>query len=56
MRTTRGRLVAGTAAALLLLGGGAVTGAQLLHGAAAMERPTAGMGTGMSSAMPGMAG
>jgi uncharacterized protein (DUF305 family) len=54
MRTTRGRLVAGTAAALLLLGGGVVTGAQLLPGAAAIDRPTAGMG--MGSAMPGMAG
>jgi uncharacterized protein (DUF305 family) len=56
MRTTRGQLVAGTAAALLLLGGGVVTGAQLLPGAAAVDRPTAGMGMGMGSAMHGMAG
>ena len=56
MKMTRGRLVAGTAAALLLLGGGVVTGAQLLPGTAAMERPTAGMGQGMESAMPGRAG
>ncbi len=54
MRTTRGRLVAGTAAALLLLGGGVVTGAQLLPGTAAMERPAAVMN--MGSAMHGMAG
>ncbi len=53
MRTTRGRLVAGTAAALLLLGGGVVTGAQLLPDTAAMERPAAVMN--MGSAMHGMA-
>ena len=55
MRMTRGRLVAGTAAAaLLLVGGGVVTGAQLLPGAAAIDRPAAGMG--MGSAMRGVAG
>lgn len=53
MRTTRGRLVAGTAAALLLLGGGVATGAQLLPGAGAVDRPSTG--SGMGSAMPGMA-
>ncbi|MDP9430442.1 MAG: DUF305 domain-containing protein [Actinomycetota bacterium] len=55
MRTTRRRLIAGTAAAVLLLGGGVVTGAQLLPGAGAVDRPSAGMGMGMGSAMPGMA-
>ena len=44
--------MAGTAAALLLVGGGVVTGTQLMPGAAAMERPAAGMGMGM----PRMAG
>ena len=53
MRTTRGRLVAGTAAATLLLGGGVATGAQLLPGAGAVDRPSTG--SGMGSAMPGMA-
>ncbi len=62
MRTTHRRLIAGTAAAMLLLGGGVVTGAQLLPGAAAVDRPSAGMGMGMGmgigmgSAMPGVAG
>lgn len=50
MRTTRGRLVAGTAAALLLLGGGVVTGA------AATDRTTAGMSMGKGSGMQGMGG
>ena len=52
MRTTRGRLVAGTAAALVLVGGGVVTGA------AATDRPTAGMSMGVSegSGMQRMAG
>jgi uncharacterized protein (DUF305 family) len=54
MRTKRGRLVAGTAAAMLLLGGGAVAGAQLLPGAGAVGRPSTGMG--MGSTIPGMAG
>jgi uncharacterized protein (DUF305 family) len=56
MRTTHRRLVAGTAAAVLLLGGGVVTGAQLLPDAGAVDRPSTGMGMGMGSAMPGMAG
>ncbi len=58
MRTTHRRLIAGTAAAMLLLGGGVVTGAQLLPGAASVDRPSAGMGMGMGmgSAMPGMGG
>lgn len=50
---TGGRLMAGTAAAFLLIGGGAVTGAHLMPGAAA-ERSTVGMDRG--SAMHGMAG
>ena len=54
MRTTRGRLVAGTAAATLLLGGGVATGAHLLPGAGAVDRPSTGLGMGMGSAMPGM--
>lgn len=56
MRTTRGRLVAGTAAATLLLGGGVATGAQLLPRAGAVDRPSTGLGMGMGSTMPGMAG
>ena len=56
MRTTRGRLVAGTAAAMLLLGGGVATGAQLLPGAGVDDRPSTALGMGMGSAMPGMAG
>jgi uncharacterized protein (DUF305 family) len=57
MRPTRTRVVTGTAAALLLLGGGVATGAQLLPGAGAVDRPSTGlgMGMGMGSAMPGMA-
>ena len=56
MQTTHKRLIAGTAAAMLLLGGGVVTGAQLLPGAGAVDRPSTGLGMGMGSAMPGTAG
>jgi uncharacterized protein (DUF305 family) len=55
MRRTHRGLIGGTAAAVLLLGGGVVTGAQLLPGAGAVDRPSTGMGMGMGSAMPGMA-
>ena len=55
MRTTSGRLVAGSAA-LLLVGGGVVTGAQLMPGAAAIDRSAAGMSMGKGLAMHGMAG
>ena len=44
----------GTAATTLLLGGGLATGAQLLPGAGAVDRPSTG--SGMGSTMPGMAG
>ena len=52
MKMTGGRLVAGTAAALLLVGGGVVTGAQLMPGAAGRSAAVMNMG----SAMHGMAG
>jgi uncharacterized protein (DUF305 family) len=54
MRTTPRGLVAGTAAAVLLLSGGVMTGAQLLPDAGAVDRPSTGIG--MGSAMPAMAG
>ena len=55
MRTTRGRLVAGTAA-VLLLGGGVVTGAQLLPREAAVDRSAAGMNMGDGWSRHGRAG
>lgn len=54
MRTRRTRLVAGTAAALLVFGGGVVTGAHLLPGAVTADRSAAGTGMGMG--MSEMAG
>ena len=46
MWTTRRRLIAGTAATVLLFGGGVATAAQLMPDAGAAARPTAGMGMG----------
>lgn len=53
MSATRRGLVAGSAAVLVALGGGAASGALALPGTGAMQRPAAGSEMGWGSGMPG---
>ena len=53
MSATRRGLVAGSAAVLVALGGGAASGALALPGMGALQRPAAGSEMGWGSGMPG---